>query len=122
MSNVELLNRRNAAVPRGVASATVGFAVKGENTEVWDADGKRYLDFAASIAVCNTGHRHPKVMAAVFRQCEALVHTAFQVVPYETYIALAERLNQLAPINKFPQKLDSLDASTPPHTFQWFPR
>ncbi|MDT8445214.1 MAG: aminotransferase class III-fold pyridoxal phosphate-dependent enzyme, partial [Desulfuromonadales bacterium] len=95
MSNTELLTRRNAAVPRGVASATSVFAVKADNAEVWDADGKRYLDFAAGIAVCNTGHRHPKVMAAIARQCEAFVHTAFQVVPYETYIALAERLNQL---------------------------
>jgi 4-aminobutyrate aminotransferase len=100
MSNTELLARRNAAVPRGVASATSVFAVKADNAEVWDADGKRYLDFAAGIAVCNTGHRHPKVMAAIARQCEAFVHTAFQVVPYETYIALAERLNQLAPIKE----------------------
>lgn len=99
MSNTVLLNRRQAAVPRGVASATSVFAVKAENAEVWDADGKRYLDFAAGIAVCNTGHRHPKVMAAIARQCEAFVHTAFQVLPYETYVALAERLNQLAPIH-----------------------
>ena len=98
MSNVELLARRNAAVPRGVASATELFAVKGENAEIWDADGNRYLDFAAGIAVCNTGHRHPKVMKAIAGQSEAFVHTAFQVVPYESYIALAERLNQLAPI------------------------
>lgn len=98
MSNVELLARRNAAVPRGVASATSAFAVKGENAEVWDADGRRYIDFAAGIAVCNTGHRHPKVMAAIARQCDAFVHTAFQVAPYEIYIALAERLNKLAPI------------------------
>jgi len=99
MSNSDLLNRRNAAVPRGVASATSTFAVKGENAEIWDAEGKRYLDFAAGIAVCNTGHRHPKVMAAAAAQSEAFVHTAFQVLPYETYITLAERLNQLAPIN-----------------------
>ena len=98
MSNTELLARRNAAVPRGVASATQVFAVKAENAEVWDGEGKRYLDFAAGIAVCNTGHRHPKVMAAVKKQSEAFVHTAFQVLPYETYIALAERLNELAPI------------------------
>ena len=99
MSNVELNARRNAAVPRGVASATPVYAVKGENAEVWDVEGKRYLDFAAGIAVCNTGHRHPKVMDAVAKQCEAFVHTAFQVAPYETYIALAERINKLAPIS-----------------------
>ena len=98
MTNAKLLIRRDAAVPRGVASATSVFAVKGENAEIWDADGKRYLDFAAGIAVCNTGHRHPKIMAAAAVQSEAFVHTAFQVLPYETYIGLAERLNLLAPI------------------------
>jgi 4-aminobutyrate aminotransferase len=97
-SNNQLLARRQAAVPRGVASATSVFAVKGENAEIWDADGKRYLDFAAGIAVCNTGHRHPRVMAAAAAQSEAFVHTAFQVLPYENYVALAERLNKLAPI------------------------
>lgn len=98
MSNSELLARRQAAVPRGVASATAVFAAKAENAEIWDAEGTRYLDFAAGIAVCNTGHRHPKVMAAAAAQSEAFVHTAFQVLPYETYVALAERLNKLAPI------------------------
>jgi 4-aminobutyrate aminotransferase len=100
MSNAQLSARRNAAVPRGVASATAVFAVKAQNAEVWDSEGKRYLDFAAGIAVCNTGHRHPKVMAAANAQSEAFVHTAFQVLPYETYIALAERLNALAPIKE----------------------
>jgi len=99
MTNSELLARRQAAVPRGVASATAVFAAKGENAEIWDTEGKRYLDFAAGIAVCNTGHRHPKVMAAAAAQSEAFVHTAFQVLPYETYVGLAERLNALAPIN-----------------------
>lgn len=98
MLNAELVTRRNAAVPRGVASATPIFVAKAENSEVWDVEGKRYIDFAAGIAVCNIGHRHPKVMAAAVKQNEAFVHTAFQVVPYERYIALAERLNQLAPI------------------------
>jgi len=100
MSNTELLARRNAAVPRGVASATPIFVKKAENAELWDVEGNRYLDFAAGIAVCNTGHRHPKIMAAAAKQNEAFVHTAFQVVAYESYIALAERLNQLAPISK----------------------
>lgn len=99
MSNAELLLRRNAAVPRGVASATSIFVEKAQNAEIWDVEGKRYLDFAAGIAVCNTGHRHPKIMAAAAMQNDAFVHTAFQVVPYERYISLAERLNQLAPIN-----------------------
>ncbi len=98
MSNAELQARRNAAVPRGVASATAVYVEKAKNSEVWDVEGNRYLDFAAGIAVCNTGHRHPKIMAAAAKQNEAFVHTAFQVVPYESYISLAERINKVAPI------------------------
>lgn len=98
MSNAELMDRRNAALPRGVASATSVFVAKAENAELWDVEGKRYIDFAAGIAVCNTGHRHPKIMAAMAQQSEAFVHTAFQITPYEVYVKLAERLNQAAPI------------------------
>ncbi|MCP3869158.1 MAG: 4-aminobutyrate--2-oxoglutarate transaminase [Gammaproteobacteria bacterium] len=98
MSNAELLERRQAAVPHGVASATPLFVEKALNAELWDADGKRYLDFAQGIAVCNTGHCHPKVMAAAKVQCEKYTHTAFQVVQYEPYVRLAERLNRIAPI------------------------
>lgn len=98
MNNRQLLARRNAAISRGVASATTIFVEKAENAEVWDVEGNRYLDFAAGIAVCNTGHRNPKIMAAAAQQNEAFVHTAFQVAPYERYISLAERLNKLAPI------------------------
>ena len=93
-----LLQRRNTAVPRGVASAAPVFVVKAENAEVWDVENKRYIDFAAGIAVCNTGHLHPKVVAAVEKQNTCFSHTAFQVLPYETYISLAERLNEKAPI------------------------
>ncbi|WP_308911542.1 4-aminobutyrate--2-oxoglutarate transaminase [Pseudokordiimonas caeni] len=96
--NAELLARRQAAVPRGVASATPIFAERAENAELWDADGRRYLDFAVGIAVCNTGHRHPKVIGAVEEQLKRFTHTAFQVSAYEPYIALAERLNEAAPI------------------------
>ena len=97
-SNTELLERRHNAVARGVFSATPIFAEKAKNAELWDADGKRYIDFAVGIAVCNTGHCHPKIMAAAKQQCDLFTHTAFQVVAYETYISLAERLNELAPI------------------------
>ncbi len=98
MSNAELMDRRNAALPRGVASATSVFVAKAENSELWDVEGKRYVDFAAGIAVCNTGHRHPKILAATALQTEAFVHTAFQINPYEIYVTLAERLNHAAPI------------------------
>jgi 4-aminobutyrate aminotransferase / (S)-3-amino-2-methylpropionate transaminase / 5-aminovalerate transaminase len=96
-SNSDLLARRIAAVPRGVSTAAPVFAARAENAEIWDAEGKRYVDFAGGIAVLNTGHRHPKVMAAVARQLELYTHTAFQVMAYEPYIELAERLNALAP-------------------------
>lgn len=89
--------RREAAVPRGIATATQIFAERAENAELWDAEGKRYIDFAAGIAVVNTGHRHPKIMARVNAQLDRFTHTAFQVVPYDSYIELAEQLNELAP-------------------------
>ena len=64
-TNADLLARRNAAVPRGVGHATPVYAARAENAEIWDVEGRRYVDFAGGIAVLNTGHRHPKVMAAV---------------------------------------------------------
>lgn len=95
--NADLLARRNVAVARGVANMHNIYAERAENAEVWDVDGRRYIDFAGGIGVLNTGHRHPKVMAAVQRQMEQYTHTCFQVLPYEPYVALAERLNSLAP-------------------------
>src|SRR5690606_19660770 len=96
--NASLLQRRDAAIPRGVGTAMTAFADRAENAELWDVEGRRYVDFAGGIAVLNVGHRHPKVMAAVRDQLERFTHTAFQVNAYEPYVALAERLNALAPI------------------------
>jgi 4-aminobutyrate aminotransferase / (S)-3-amino-2-methylpropionate transaminase / 5-aminovalerate transaminase len=98
-TNSALMARREAAIPRGVANAHPVFTAHAENAELWDVEGKRYIDFAAGIAVLNTGHRHPKVMAAVAEQLTHFTHTCFQVSPYESYVALAERLNALAPID-----------------------
>ena len=95
--NTELLERRRAAVPRGVANATPVFAERALNSELWDKDGRRFIDFAGGIGVLNTGHCHPKVIAAATKQMASFTHTSFQVVPYEPYIELAERLNALAP-------------------------
>lgn len=92
-----LADRRASAIARGVGVTTQIYAAKAENAEIWDGSGRRYIDFAAGIAVVNTGHRHPKVMAAVKEQIEKFTHTCHQVVPYENYIALAERLNDLVP-------------------------
>lgn len=97
MNNSSLQARRDRAVPRGVATATNVFAERAENAELWDVEGNRYIDFAGGIAVLNTGHRHPKVIERVQEQMERYTHTAYQVIPYEPYVALAERLNELAP-------------------------
>ncbi len=96
-SNSELLARRQAAVARGVASATTVFADQADNARLTDVEGRSYIDFVSGIGVVATGHRHPKVMAAVERQMKRFTHTAFQVNMYEPYIELAEKLNALAP-------------------------
>jgi 4-aminobutyrate aminotransferase/(S)-3-amino-2-methylpropionate transaminase len=97
--NAALLERRAAAVPRGVSTATQVYIDRAENAEIWDVEGNRYIDFAGGIAVLNTGHRHPKVMAAVHAQLERFTHACFQVTAYEPYVELAERLNALAPFS-----------------------
>jgi 4-aminobutyrate aminotransferase / (S)-3-amino-2-methylpropionate transaminase / 5-aminovalerate transaminase len=96
-SNRELHERRGAAIPRGVSNSLAVYADRAVNAEVWDVEGRRYVDFASGIAVLNTGHVHPKVKAAIAAQLEKLTHACFQVTPYEPYIALAERLNAAAP-------------------------
>lgn len=96
--NANLRARREAAVARGVATAAPFFVERAQNAELWDAEGRRYIDFAGGIAVLNTGHRHPRVVAALRQQLDAFTHTAFQVAAYESYVHLAERLNALAPI------------------------
>lgn len=97
-TNAELAARHANAIPRGVASATAVYAARAENAQLWDVEGKRYIDFGGGIAVLNVGHRHPRVIAAVADQLDKFTHTAFQVAPYEGYVALAERINALAPI------------------------
>ena len=97
-TSAELHERRAAAVPRGVSHATAIYAKRAKNAEIWSEDGKRYIDFAAGIAVVNTGHQHPKIVAAVEEQMKAFSHVCFQVTPYESYVRLAERLNALAPV------------------------
>ena len=99
-TSAELHERRMAAVPRGVGHATSIYAKRAKNAEIWSEDGKRYIDFAAGIAVVNTGHQHPKVVAAIEAQLKDISHACFQVTPYETYIRLAERLNEIAPVRK----------------------
>lgn len=97
LSNAQLVARRAAAVPRGVASAAQIYAKYAENAELWDVEGNRFIDFVGGIGVLNTGHRHPKVIAAAKVQEDHYTHTSFQVVPYAPYVDLAEKLNALAP-------------------------
>ncbi len=97
-TSAELHERRAAAVPRGIGHATAIYAARAKNSEIWSEDGTRYIDFAAGIAVTNTGHQHPRILKAVEEQMQAFGHVCFQVTPYETYVRLAERLNVLAPV------------------------
>lgn len=96
-SNQKIMERRINALPHGIGYAHGIIAGRAENAEIWDVEGNRYIDFCAGIAVVNTGHCHPKVIAAVEKQLAQFNHTCFQVVAYESYISLAERINQLAP-------------------------
>jgi 4-aminobutyrate aminotransferase/(S)-3-amino-2-methylpropionate transaminase len=93
----DLLDRRNRAVARGVSAAHPLFVARAEGARLWDVDGREFVDFAGGIGVLNAGHRHPAVVAAVRAQLDAFTHTCFQVGMYEGYVALAERLNALAP-------------------------
>src|SRR5690606_38762700 len=96
--NAELARRRDEAVVRGVSNILPNvYAARARGAEIWDVEGKRYIDFDSGIAVLNVGHGHPAVMAAAKAQLEDLVHTCFQVTPYEAYVQLAERLNAIAP-------------------------
>ena len=99
LNNAALMARRRAALPSGLGQALEVFVDRAEGAEVWDVEGKRYLDFAGGIAVLNTGHRHPRLVAAVQEQLTRFTHTCFQVLAYEPYVELAERLNALAPGN-----------------------
>jgi len=96
-TNTDLHRRRGAAVARGVSNSTSIYVQRAQNAELWDVEGRRYIDFASGIAVLNTGHVHPRVVAAMQQQLTQLTHTCFQVTPYEGYVALCERLNALAP-------------------------
>ena len=95
--NEQLMARKAAATARGVGVMGTFFADRADNAELWDVEGQRFIDFAGGIAVMNSGHGHPKVVAAIEAQLKKFTHTCYQVVPYESYIALAEKLNALTP-------------------------
>ncbi len=93
----ELKKLRERYVPRGVSTAHPVVADRAQGSVIWDTDGRRYIDFVGGIGVMNVGHNHPRVMAAVREQLDRVTHTAFQVVMYESYLKLAQRLSDLAP-------------------------
>jgi 4-aminobutyrate aminotransferase len=96
-TNSDLQRRKDAATPRGVGVMCQFYADRAANSEIWDVENRRYIDFASGIAVLNTGHRHPKLVAAIEAQLGKFTHTAYQIVPYASYVELAERINAITP-------------------------
>lgn len=102
-NNEALHERRTAALSSGMSTMLPVYVERAQNAELWDADGRRFIDFAGGIAVLNTGHLHPHVKAAVQRQLDAFTHTCVMVTPYRVAVELAEKLNTLVP-GKSPKK------------------
>ncbi|WP_312725648.1 4-aminobutyrate--2-oxoglutarate transaminase [Stutzerimonas kunmingensis] len=96
-TNESLMQRRVAAVPRGVGQIHPIFADHAKNSSVVDVEGREFIDFAGGIAVLNTGHLHPKIVKAVEDQLHKLTHTCFQVLAYEPYVELCEKINARVP-------------------------
>jgi len=98
-----LSKRRHAAVPRGLSHATPVYVAKAEDAWLEDVDGNRYIDFAGGIGCVNVGHRSEPVVKAIRQQLDQFMHTCAQVTPYENYVRLAERMNEVTP-GKFAKK------------------
>ncbi len=99
MTNETLLARRKAVLPTGLGIAFPVFAARAKNSEIWDIEGNRYIDFVGGISVLNTGHSHPKITQRVHEQIDKFTHTAAQMINYEIYVDLAEKLCEKAPIS-----------------------
>lgn len=99
MTNNNLQTRKTKVIARGQGNVYPVYIEHAKNAEVWDVEGKRYIDFGTGIAVCNTGHSHPKVIEAVKAQIEKFSHTCVMVNPYEVAVSLAEKLTTIAPGN-----------------------
>ena len=96
-TNASLQARKNAACAQGIGTLTPHFTARADNAELWDVEGQRFVDFASGIATLATGHRHPRIVAAVRAQLDDFHHTCFHVTPYEEYVAVCEQLNRLVP-------------------------
>jgi 4-aminobutyrate aminotransferase/(S)-3-amino-2-methylpropionate transaminase len=97
MNNEQLQKRKTKIIARGQGNVYPVYVDHAKNSEVWDVEGKRYIDFGTGIAVCNTGHCHPKVVAAAKSQIDKFSHTFVMVNPYEVAVELAEKLTAIAP-------------------------
>jgi 4-aminobutyrate aminotransferase len=97
MDNQTWQTRKTDAIPNGIGILCDFYTDRALNAELWDVQGRRYIDFAAGIAVTNTGHCHPRVVAAISQQLSKFTHTAFQISPYSSYVELAEKINERAP-------------------------
>src|SRR5689334_12315654 len=98
-SETDLAELRSKYIPRGITTGHPITADHAKGAELWDVSGKRYIDFAGGIGVMNVGHAHPRVMKAVHEQLDRATHTSFQVVHYESYLKLAQRLCEVTPIS-----------------------
>ena len=99
MSNQDWQKRKEQVFARGMGNLLPIFAARAENAELWDEEGNRYIDFAAGIAVVNTGHSHPQIVAAVKNQLDAFSHTCVLVTPYASVVELAEKITDIVPID-----------------------
>ncbi|OUS39254.1 4-aminobutyrate--2-oxoglutarate transaminase, partial ['Osedax' symbiont bacterium Rs2_46_30_T18] len=97
MNNDQLQQRKSKVIARGQGNLYPVYIERGEGSELWDVEGQRFIDFGAGIAVCNTGHSHPKVVAAAKAQLDKFSHTCVMVNPYEVAVELAEKLIAVAP-------------------------
>jgi len=97
LTNATLMQRRLAVTPRGAPTLADFFVRRAKNSEVWDVEGRRYIDFSGGVGVLNTGHSHPRVIDAVKAQIESFSHSCYTVAPYENYVAVAEKLSTLVP-------------------------
>jgi 4-aminobutyrate aminotransferase/(S)-3-amino-2-methylpropionate transaminase len=100
MKNSEWQQRKAASFARGMGNMFPVFVDRASNAEVWDVEGKRYIDFGAGIAVVNTGHSHPDVVRALHQQLDAFSHSCIMVTPYPSAVELAEKLCKVAPIEE----------------------
>jgi 4-aminobutyrate aminotransferase/(S)-3-amino-2-methylpropionate transaminase len=96
-TNADWQARKLAAIARGQGNAAAVYVERARNAELWDVEGRRYIDFATGIAVCNTGHSHPRVVEAVKEQVGRFSHTCVMITPYDSAVRLAEELNARAP-------------------------